>query len=105
MEVHRRGNENQPWFSFSQHHIGEIAASLKLVTIEVPFDPHPIIESLQREMHILGGLELDDGQPTLAVGREQVDDASVGSRDRRDLAIKRLGQKVAVDQIEPMSDL
>lgn len=81
MEVHRRGNENQARRSVGQHHIGEVAAIPKLAAVEVPFDPHPIIESLQREMHVLGGLELDDGQPALAVGREQVDDAAVGPRN------------------------
>jgi hypothetical protein len=62
--------------------------------------PHanPVVQSLQREVEILAGLELNDSQPIVRSDAEQIEQAAVaGARDGRHLGID-------VVRIEPRDD-
>ena len=54
---------------------------------EVMAYAEPIVEALQGQVGILGGLELEDGQASGGVGGEEVDESAILGGECRDLAV------------------
>ena len=101
IELRRRGGEA---------HAGEVAVALELAQPEgrraggirglqvVPAYANPIIEPLQCEVQVVVGLQLDHGQPSVAVDREQIERAAVRRGEGRDLREDVRGIKVCLDR-------
>ena len=56
---------------------GEESAGGEGMFGEVVFDAEPVVEALQGEVEILGGLEFDDGEAAMAIGGEEVDEIAI----------------------------
>src|SRR5580698_7587421 len=100
MVLERRRHEKQPWRDVRERDAGEISTRRKLLAIEVPLDPHPVIERLKGQMNVLDSLHLDHGEPSVAVDAQQVDDASLTGGELRDLSIKRLRVNHGVERFD-----
>src|SRR6516162_846262 len=66
----------------------------------MPAHSRPIVEALQREMNVLIGLQLDDGQAPVARKREHVDHRAIGRGKGGYLRIYRLGFEALVDDAD-----
>ena len=87
MVVERRSHEQQPWGIVSELDSREITPSSEFATIEVPFDPHPIIQRLEWQMDVLAGFYLDDHQPAVSIHGQQIDHAPFTRRKLRYLTV------------------
>ena len=83
---------------------GMEAMAGKLAALRVPFHANPIVERLQRQMHVGGRLEFDHGEAAQRVARKQVDNASITRGECRRLTVYRLKSQVGIDEVQPRSD-
>ena len=75
-----------------------------LAAVQVPFDAHPVIQRLQRQVNVLIHLEFDHRQSPVTVHRQQVDDATVAAGELRHLSVNRLRQQRGVQRFDIRAD-
>ena len=90
MELQRRRHQQQARSFRQQRKSREMTTFGDLAAIQMPFDPHPIIQGLQRKVDVLVHLELDHRQPAVPVNGQQIDDSTVAARELRYLTVDRL---------------
>ena len=105
MKIERGRDQEQPGRLTTQFLAGEIAVPLKIPMFNVPSDAHPVIQSLEREMHVLGSFQLDHRQPSAGVDGEQVQHAAIGGRKGWNLAIYGRGRQIRIDLLDVSPDL
>ncbi len=67
MQLHGRGNQQQPRRFVPQAHAGKVSGAVKFAALDVPAYPHPVIEGLQRQVNVFRSLQLDDGKTARTV--------------------------------------
>ena len=88
MEIERGRDQQQARRVGAQRNTGEVSAAFKLAPFQVPFDAHPVIQGLQRQMDVLAGLYLDDHQAAVVVDGENIQNAARARRELRGLAVQ-----------------
>src|SRR6185503_8062177 len=71
-----------------------------LAPIQMPFDAHPVIQSLQRKVDVLIDLEFDNRQPAVTVNSEQIDDSAIAARELCYLTVDRLGAQRRIQRFQ-----
>ena len=89
MEIERGRDQQQARRVGTQRNTGEISAAFELAPFQVPFDAHPVIQGLQRQMNVLAGFNFDDHQPAVVVRGENIQNAASAGRELRGLAVQR----------------
>ena len=73
MKPQARGDEVEPRRRVSQFETrkesppGELAAPLRVI------DAQPVVQSLKRQLRILGGFDLDDDETAVTINSEQIE--------------------------------
>ena len=88
MELERWRHQKQTRRVGTQGKAREVTTTFKLAGFEVPFDAHPVIQGLERQMYVLAGLHLDDHQPPVVIQCEQIQNAARTRRELRGLAVQ-----------------
>ena len=81
-----------------------MTAFCDLAAIQMPFDAHPVIQRLQRQVNVLIHLEFDHRQPPVTIDGQQVDDSAVAPRELRHLTVDRLVQQRCVQRFDIGTD-
>lgn len=97
MEFERGGNEEQAGAVCRDGVAREIAVGGELVAFGVPGDAHPIVEGLEGEVDILGGLDFQDDEASRAFDREQVGDTAVEAGEGGNLAVDGFRAEAGVE--------
>jgi hypothetical protein len=105
MNIERRRHQEKTRRSGTERDSGEIAMVLKLAAVQMPLDAEPIIQGLQGQMEVFGGFELDDGEASVPIGRDQIEDAAITGREGRHLPIDRLRKQSGVDDLDILAHL
>jgi len=89
VKIERGCDQQQARRVGAQRNARKISAAFELAAFQVPFDPHPVIQSLQRQVDVLASFYLDHHQPAVVVNRQQVQDAPGTGGKLRGLAVQR----------------
>src|SRR6266849_57459 len=89
MESQRRRHEIDKRGSLLQFNPRKIAVACDLAALQLSTHAQPIIRSLQRQMNVLAGFQLNDRQPAATRHREQVENAVLAPG---------IGQNLRVDE-------
>jgi hypothetical protein len=76
MKLERGRDQQQARWIGTQRNPREVSAALELAAFQVPFDAHPVIQSLKRQMNVFTGFNLDDDQAAIVIGGENVQNAA-----------------------------
>ena len=100
MVLQSRGYQEQAGGLRSQQDAREIPSAGEISPIQVPFDAHPVIEGLKRQVNVLICLDFNDCEPPVAIHRQQVDHAAVAAGELGNLAVDRGGPEGGIDSLE-----
>ena len=97
MEFERGGDQEQAGAVGGDGVAGEIAVGGELAAFGVPSDAHPVVEGLEGQMDVFGGLDFKDDEAARAFNREQVGDAAVEPGEGWNLAVDGFGAETGVE--------
>src|SRR5271167_307765 len=91
------GDEVEKGRRFGKLTAGEVAVADEAAVLLVPAHARPVVEALEREMNVLVGLQLEDGEAAIEGAGEDVDHGAVGGGE---------GGNLRVDEalVEPLVD-
>jgi hypothetical protein len=88
MEGEGGGDEEEAGRLFEEGERGEVVEGGEVTGGGMVGDAHPVVEGLEGEVDVLGGLDFDDGEAAGAVDGEDVGDAAVDAGDGDDLGVE-----------------
>src|SRR5689334_985950 len=105
MKLKRRSNQEQARGSSDQGNPRKVAALRELAALKVPFDPHPIIETLKRKLNVLACLDLDDRQTPGVVDGQKIDNSARSCGELRGLAVNWGSAQAGIQDVRRAPDL
>ena len=97
MERKRRGNQQQPRQVAQDAPARKVAFAFKIAFRGVVSHAHPVVQRLQRQVHILTGFHFNHRKAARDFNGQQINDAPVAASQRRHLPIDRLSKQAAIE--------
>src|ERR1035437_5048841 len=97
MYSQRRSDQKQKRRGAGEFAAGEVSVAREFAVLLMPADSRPVVEPLQRQVNVLVGLQLQDGEPAIEGAGEHVEHGAIGSRERWNLGVHEAAIEPLVD--------
>ena len=97
MKAQRWSDQVENWWSVLQFNLWEVSITWQVAESLVAADALPVIRGLQRQLRILGGFEVDDGQAFRSRHGKKVQDTMLARTFRNNLLVDAIGVQSHID--------